>query len=83
MRTGGGRLSRGGTPARFGSVRDDEESVVGMDMDDSAEDIFVDRALKFDTVLARPEEIQVTFYAHLPAEAKCWCGLMSIFLSVC
>ena len=70
-RTGGGRPSRLGTPARHADRMDDEESGVGMDLDESlVEEIAVERGLKFDTIFAKSEELQVSFYAHLPAEVK-------------
>ena len=55
---------------RFGLVQGEEENVIDMDIDDDAEELFVDRALKFETIFAKSEEIQVSFYAHLPAEVK-------------
>lgn len=71
-RPGGSRqLSRMGTPVRaldrLSSVGDDESA--GMDVDD-AEEVFVERGLKFETIFAKSEELQVAFYAHLPAEVK-------------
>jgi nuclear pore complex protein Nup133 len=66
----GGRPSRAGTPARMGSVRDDDDSVAGMDLDDVAEEVIVERGLKFETIFAKSEELQASFYAHLPAEVK-------------
>ncbi len=40
----------------------------GMEIDEGAE-VF-ERGLKFETIFAKSEELQVTFYAHLPAEVK-------------
>ena len=40
-----------------------------MDVDDASE-IIVDRALKLETIFAKSDELQVSFYAHLPVEVK-------------
>ncbi|KAJ3533367.1 hypothetical protein NM688_g7291 [Phlebia brevispora] len=40
---------------------------MSMDVD---EEEGVERGLKFETIFAKSEELQVTFYAHLPAEVK-------------
>lgn len=71
-RPGGSRqLSRMGTPVR----KYDRLSSVGgseggnMDVDDASE-IIIERGLKFETIFAKSEELQVSFYAHLPAEVK-------------
>lgn len=67
-------LSRMHTPMRtldrLSSARDDESAAEGMDVDEAADVNGVERALKFDTVFAKSEEMQVSFYAHLPAEVK-------------
>lgn len=41
---------------------------VGMDVDD--EEDGVERGLRFEAIFAKSAELQVTFYAHLPAEVK-------------
>ncbi|PSR74094.1 hypothetical protein PHLCEN_2v10050 [Hermanssonia centrifuga] len=70
----GGKLaSRFTTPVRGGSARassapDDVSLDEGMEIDEGAE-VF-ERGLKFETIFAKSEELQVTFYAHLPAEVK-------------
>ncbi|THG99186.1 hypothetical protein EW026_g3129 [Hermanssonia centrifuga] len=70
----GGKLaSRFTTPirgesARASSVPDDVSLDEGMEIDEGAE-VF-ERGLKFETIFAKSEELQVTFYAHLPAEVK-------------
>ncbi|EKM55617.1 uncharacterized protein PHACADRAFT_256352 [Phanerochaete carnosa HHB-10118-sp] len=74
--SGSRQLSRIGTPARalhrHDSVRDDAGSAQeGMDVDqDAVDEIVVERGLKFETIFAKSDELQVTFYAHLPTEVK-------------
>ena len=55
-------------PERLSSVGENE-SVGSMDVDDASE-IVVDRALKLETIFAKSDELQVSFYAHLPVEVK-------------
>ena len=71
--TAGSRLT---TPARAASRRlsagkDDVSEIsganIGMDVD---EEDTIERGLKYETIFAKSEELQVTFYAHLPAEVK-------------
>ena len=56
------------TSKRATSVRDDV-SEAGMSMQVDEEDL-VERGLKFETLFAKSAELQVVFYAHLPAEVK-------------
>ncbi|KAI0341587.1 hypothetical protein BDW22DRAFT_1358408 [Trametopsis cervina] len=76
-RQGGSRLpSRLGTPAvgmvvdRPTPIRDDESYVSGMDVDERGSEFGIERGLKSETIFAKSEELQVNFYAHLPAEVK-------------
>ena len=75
--------SRLATPARAGSRRlsslqgdvSMSDLSVGMDVDvdadvDADEEEGVERGLKFETIFAKSAELQVSFYAHLPAEVK-------------
>lgn len=65
-----------GTPSRAlerpHSNRDGTGSAQeGMDVDqDAADEIIVERGLKFETIFAKSDQLQVTFYAHLPTEVK-------------
>lgn len=64
--------SRLATPGRQGdrlqNIRDDGSVVSGMDVDERS-DVF-EHGSKTDVVFAKSEQLQVTFYAHLPAEVK-------------
>ncbi|KAF7796965.1 hypothetical protein EIP86_008153 [Pleurotus ostreatoroseus] len=72
--------SRLATPARAGSrrlssVQGDvsmSDISVGMDVDvdEDEDEEGVERGLKFETIFAKSAELQVSFYAHLPAEVK-------------
>lgn len=55
-------------PERLSYVGENE-SMGSMDVDDLSESI-VDRGLKPETIFAKSDELQVSFYAHLPAEVK-------------
>ncbi len=51
-------------------IRDDESIYSGMDVDERGSEFGSERVLKADTIFAKSEEMQVTFYAHLPEEVK-------------
>ncbi|KAI0094031.1 Non-repetitive/WGA-negative nucleoporin C-terminal-domain-containing protein [Irpex rosettiformis] len=51
-------------------IPEDESMSSIMDVDDRGSEIGLERGLKPDTIFAKSEEMQVSFYAHLPEELK-------------
>ena len=51
-------------------IPDDESVYSGMDVEERDSEFGVERVLKTDTIFAKSEEMQVSFYAHLPEELK-------------
>jgi hypothetical protein len=51
-------------------ITEDEYPDPDMDVDERASEFGQDRALRTDTIFAKSEEMEVTFYAQLPEEVK-------------